>query len=116
MSQENVDNAQRALDAFARRDRDAWVELCDPDIEIVDAHHHIWDLPGNRYVLEDFAAAAATGHNVVETVFEECVSMYRATGAKHMAPVGEVEFAAGVAAMADARGYTNVRVAAGIVG
>jgi L-fuconolactonase len=91
-------------------------EVIDPDIEIIDAHHHIWDLPGNRYMLEDFAADAASGHNVIGTVFEECVSMYRAAGPKHMAPVGEVEFAAGVGAMADARRYTNVRVAAGIVG
>ena len=33
MSQENVDSVHRGLDALNRRDLDAFIELCDPDIE-----------------------------------------------------------------------------------
>ncbi len=34
MSQENVERLHRAFDAFARRDKAAWLELCDPDLEL----------------------------------------------------------------------------------
>ena len=33
MSQENVDLLRQANDAFNRRDRDAWLALCDPGFE-----------------------------------------------------------------------------------
>jgi ketosteroid isomerase-like protein len=35
MSEENVERLKRALDAFSRRGRAAWRELCDPDFEWV---------------------------------------------------------------------------------
>jgi hypothetical protein len=34
MSQENVELVYRAADAFNRRDFDAFLALCDPDIEV----------------------------------------------------------------------------------
>jgi ketosteroid isomerase-like protein len=34
MSQENVERLHRAFDAFTRRDKVAWLELCDPDVEL----------------------------------------------------------------------------------
>jgi ketosteroid isomerase-like protein len=34
MSQENVERMHRAFDAFARRDKDAWLELADLDLEV----------------------------------------------------------------------------------
>lgn len=33
MSQENVEIARQALDAFNQRDRAAWLAVCDPDLE-----------------------------------------------------------------------------------
>jgi hypothetical protein len=33
MSQENVELFCKAIDAFNRRDRDAWLALCDPEYE-----------------------------------------------------------------------------------
>jgi ketosteroid isomerase-like protein len=33
MSQQNVELFRQALDAFNRRDRDAWLALCEPDFE-----------------------------------------------------------------------------------
>ncbi len=35
MSQENVERLRLALEAFARGDKAAWDELCDPDVEVV---------------------------------------------------------------------------------
>ena len=35
MSQENVDVAQKALDAFNRRDKEVWLALNDPEVEAV---------------------------------------------------------------------------------
>jgi|SRR6185295_540840 len=35
MSRENVEVVRESLEAFARRDRAAWYELCDPNLEAV---------------------------------------------------------------------------------
>ena len=35
MSQENVEVVRRGLDAFNRRDRTAWLAVCDPEVEDV---------------------------------------------------------------------------------
>lgn len=88
----------------------------EPELAIIDVHHHLWDRPGFRYLLPEFAAELDCGHNIVATVFEECHAMYRAAGPRHMRPVGEVEFVRGVAAMSASGGYGSTKVAAGIVG
>jgi len=49
-------------------------------------------------------------------VFLECQSMYRKDGPAEMAPVGEVEFVNGIAAMSASGNYGPCRVAEGIVG
>ena len=49
-------------------------------LEVVDTHHHLWDMPGYRYLLRRLAGRLSTGHKVVATVFEECRAMYRARG------------------------------------
>jgi len=66
--------------------------ILEPELPIIDTHHHLWDRGGHRYFLPDFLADVATGHNVVATVFLECHSMYRAGGPAEMRPVGETEF------------------------
>lgn len=90
--------------------------IIDPDIPIIDPHHHLWQRPDNRYLLDDILADINTGHNIVATVFEECHSMYRTSGPEEMRPVGETEFVAGVASMSDSGIYGSTRIAAGIVG
>ncbi len=99
-------------------DRHAQVqeEILEPDRPICDPHHHLWDHPGNRYLLDELLADTGSGHNVVSTVFVECMSMYRADGPLEMRPVGETEFVNGVAAMSASGRYGPARVAAGIVG
>lgn len=90
--------------------------ILEPDLAIVDTHHHLWDLPGYRYLLDEFVQDLQSGHNIVATVFNECHAMYRARGPEEMKPVGEVEFCAGVAAMSESGNYGRTRVNAGIVG
>lgn len=91
-------------------------EILEPGRPICDPHHHLWDHPGNRYLLDELLADIGSGHNVVSTVFVECMSMYRADGPVEMRPVGETEFVNGIAAMSASGHYGPARVAAGIVG
>jgi L-fuconolactonase len=94
-----------------------WPEpILEPDLPIIDTHHHLWMRPGHRYLLEEFLADVQSGHHIVATVFEECHSMYRASGPEALRSVGETEFVAGVAAMSESGTFGSARVAAGIVG
>ncbi|MEN9807145.1 MAG: hypothetical protein RL756_1665 [Pseudomonadota bacterium] len=91
-------------------------EIIEPDLPICDPHHHLWDHPGSRYLLDELLADTGSGHNVVSTVFVECASMYRADGPAAEQPVGETEFVNGVAAMFASGQYGPIRACAGIVG
>ena len=92
-------------------------EIIEPGLPIVDPHHHLIDRPeSGTYLLPDLLADIASGHNVVATVYLEWLSMYRADGPIEMRPVGEIEFANGVAAMCASGSYGKPRVCAGIVG
>src|ERR1700710_1907626 len=100
--------------------REGWLalrkeEIIDPTRPIVDPHHHLWDRGGQRYMIEDMAADIASGHNVIATVYVDCRSMYRVSGPEAFRPVGEVEFANGVAAMSASGGYGPAAICAGIV-
>jgi predicted TIM-barrel fold metal-dependent hydrolase len=90
--------------------------ILEPELPIIDTHHHLWERPDHRYLLDELLADFRTGHNVVASVFVECHAMYRAAGPKEMRPVGETEFVTGIAAMSDSGLYGPTRVAAGIVG
>lgn len=51
-----------------------------PDLPIIDPHHHLWDAPGLsspgfRYMLDDYLQDADSGHNVIGTVYADCMSM-----------------------------------------
>jgi predicted TIM-barrel fold metal-dependent hydrolase len=91
-------------------------EIIDPKRPIVDAHHHLWERGGERYMVEEITQDIASGHNIVATVYVDCRSMYRAGGPEALRPVGEVEFANGVAAMSASGGYGSAALCAGIVG
>src|SRR5213595_3727165 len=92
-------------------------EILEPDLPIVDPHHHLVDRANTgRYLLYDLLADTRSGHNIEATVYLEWLSMYRAGGPPELRPVGEVEFANGVAAMAASGAYGKTQVCAGIVG
>jgi len=101
-------------------DRDAWLaltleEAIEPDLPICDPHHHLWDYPGSRYLLDEFVEDIGGGHRIVKTVFVECGQFYRTGGPEEFHPVGETEFVDLVAGPAQTdSGLTEV--AAGIVG
>jgi len=100
---------------------DAWIaktteEVLEPDLAIVDPHHHLWDFPNHRYLLNELLADTGSGHRIESTVFIECTACYRADGPEAMQPVGETEFVNGIAAMSASGNYGPTRVAAGIVG
>jgi predicted TIM-barrel fold metal-dependent hydrolase len=118
MASSTVPAASSGLFADPRED---WLalhteDIIDPARRIVDPHHHLWDRRGQRYLIEDMTADIASGHHVVATVYVDCRSMYRAQGLEAFRPVGEVEFANGVAAMSASGGYGPAAICAGIVG
>lgn len=89
----------------------------DPALPIVDPHHHLIDRPeSGTYLMPDLLKDIGSGHNIVATVYLEWLSMYRTAGPEEMRPVGEIEFANGVAAMSASGGYGKPRLCAGIVG
>ncbi|MCC7267740.1 MAG: hypothetical protein IT546_10430, partial [Caulobacteraceae bacterium] len=110
-------------------------QILEPDLPIVDPHHHLWDrppapagapppdhgftlaiLPAARYLLDELLVDTGSGHNIVATVFVECGAMYREGGPDVLKPIGETEFVNGVAAMAASGRYGATRACAGIVG
>jgi L-fuconolactonase len=91
-------------------------EILEPDLPIVDPHHHLWDRPGNRYLFQDLLEDVGKGHNIVATCFEECREMYRADGPQEQKSLGETEFVNGVAAMSVSGKYGPARCCAGIIG
>lgn len=115
-------------------DKDDREPILDPELPIVDAHHHLWDrrrypdaegaahvalaalAPKNLYLIDEFLDDTATGHRIIATVFVECAAFYRANGPEELKSLGETEFATGVAAMSASGLYGDTRVNAGIVG
>ena len=89
--------------------------ILEPALPIVDPHHHLWDHPTSRYLLDELLGDTGSGHNVIATVFVECASMYRKDGPEAMRPVGETEFVNGIAAMSASGRYGDTRACAGIV-
>ena len=103
---------------------DAWLALTnepvlEPERPICDPHHHLWDFRKDgvapRYLLDDFLADVGAGHNITSTVFIECGTMFKAHGPHELKPVGETEFANGIAAMSASGLYGATRIGAGLV-
>src|SRR5689334_17039388 len=91
-------------------------EILEPELPIVDPHHHLWDRPGDPYVLPQLLEDTGSGHNIVATVLVECRAMYRAEGPAARRSLGETEFVNGIAAMSASGRYGSTRACAGIVG
>lgn len=121
-----VDDARAALSAPQSSAAGLATEaILEPARRIIDAHHHFWDHPANpatgmparRYLIHEMEADAATGHNLVATVHVEGGgSMHSVHAPDHLKPVGETEFASGIAAMSDSGHYGPARMCLGIVG
>ncbi len=76
--------------------------IVDPDVPIVDPHHHLWPAGGSMpYELADLEGDLADGHRVVDTVFVECGAAYDRTAGDAFAPVGETAYVTGEAERSD---------------
>lgn len=98
--------------------RDAWLAthrepVLEPELPIVDAHHHFYDRPGWTYLAGDYLADVCSGHDVRASVYMQAQTRYGAEGPEALRPVGETAY---VAALADAQAAAGPRIAAGIVG
>jgi len=91
-------------------------EALEPDLPIIDAHHHLWVRSGHTYLLPEFVDDLKTGHNIVATVYAECHSMYRQGGDPSTRSLGETEFVAGCAAMAASGTFGDTTICQGMVG
>lgn len=92
-------------------------EILEPDLPICDPHHHLFDRPDYPcYLLPELLADVGSGHRIESTIFVDAGAFYSKVRGEDMAPVGEVEFAAGVAAMSESGTYGTAHVCEGIVG
>jgi L-fuconolactonase len=100
---------------------DAWLarlreDVLEPDLPIIDAHHHLWERPSGVYLLPQLKADITAGHNVRGTVFIQCGYGFRNDGPQEMRPVGETETVVRIASgggpgvCAGIIGYTDFRL------
>ena len=84
-------------------------DVLEAELPIIDPHHHLWVRNGYTYLMPEFAADLASGHNIVATIFAECHSMYRLTGPEQTRSLGETEFVRGQAAMSASGDFGTTR-------
>lgn len=95
--------------------REEWLQrhredVLEPALPIVDAHHHLYDRPGWRYLMDEYETDTRSGHAIRASVYMQALTRYRASGPEELKPVGETEY------VAQATANTVPQVAAGIVG
>jgi predicted TIM-barrel fold metal-dependent hydrolase len=95
-------------------------EALEPDLPIIDGHHHLWvtpPFPGMApFTIEQLAVERAeSGHNVVSTVFVDCQRTYLAEGPEEMRVIGETRTVDAEAARAEMAGGAMRGLAAAIV-
>jgi len=90
--------------------------ILEPDLPIIDAHHHLFLRQAIRYLFDDFLADVNSGHRIVASVYVEAHGMVRPDGPVMMRPLGEIEFANGAGAMAASGFFGECRICAAIVG
>jgi predicted TIM-barrel fold metal-dependent hydrolase len=114
--------------------------ILEPDLPIVDPHHHVWYLPDalldgldklggkdgtdiarmyrlhRRYLIDELLADLNSGHNIRATVFADAHTMYRAQGPDELKSLGEIEFVAGFSAMSESGLFGDTHFCAGIIG
>lgn len=67
-------------------------QVLEPDLPIIDAHHHLWDTAEFTYARAQLEEDLGSGHALRATVFVECLSHYREHGPAALRPVGETEY------------------------
>ena len=77
-------------------------EILEPDLPIIDPHHHLWDRLG-PYFTDELLGDLTAGHNIRQSVFIQCRHGYRTEGPDNLKPVGETEFVVRIAEEAAAK-------------
>ncbi len=108
-------------------EREAPEEVLEPDLPIIDPHHHLWDIrtftttepyvsfEQKVYLCEEIATdIRESGHNIEKTVFAQCGAFYRGSGPPELRCVGETEFVHGIVAMSNSGLYGDAELCAGI--
>jgi predicted TIM-barrel fold metal-dependent hydrolase len=106
---------------------DAPEPTLEPDLPIIDPHHHLMDMPHApsgpsphgipaHYLFANFLADAQSGHDIRATVIVGGAGFARADGPERLRVVGDTEFSNGAAAQSASGKYGRVRVGAGLVG
>jgi len=91
----------------------------DPDYPIIDPHHHLWLESLRRdfaYPIDELGKDATSGHNILATVYIQCVTQYRASGPEHLKTVGETEWVERCATEYTSQHPEGTDLCAGIVG
>ncbi len=97
----------------------AWLEsakeeILEPELPIIDAHHHFSEHWGG-YFPSELIRDLESGHRVVGTVYIQCGLGYRKSGPESMKPIGETETV--MSLIRDIPpGHEKLNIAAGIVG
>jgi predicted TIM-barrel fold metal-dependent hydrolase len=100
---------------------EAWLarlreDILEPELPIIDAHHHMWERASGVYLLPQLRADVTAGHNVRGTVYIQCGYGFHADGPDELKPVGETETVvritagAGPGICAGIVGYTDFRL------
>jgi len=105
-----------ALPMSEKRQQGRDEPIVDPDLPIIDAHHHLFDRPALRYMFEDYLADVNAGHRIVASIYVETQAFARSDGDALYRPLGEIEFANGIGAIGASGVYGDCRFCAGIVG
>ena len=109
-----------------RRYKPEWLDLVreealDPDLPIIDAHHHLYDdevrnATMGRFLVDEFhREIAESGHRVVSTVYVEAYKSFLDDGPEALRSVGETRRANRVADEALQRAPAGPRLCEGIV-
>ncbi len=85
----------------------------EPDMPIVDAHHHFYERQGWTYLLDEYLEDARGGHDIVASVYMQALTRYRQTEPEAMRPVGEIDYVGEVTAPLQ-KGGAKPQVARGI--
>ncbi len=117
----NPQTSPSALPVIPRAEvRPAWLAqhteaALEPDLAIIDPHHHLSDHGWGGYLADDLLADLGSGHRIESTVFIQVGFAYRDSGPEHLKPVGETERVVRIAREAAQAGHAT-RLCAGIVG
>jgi len=87
-------------------------EIIEPELPIIDPHHHLWDRPNYRYLFPELLADVGSGHNIRATCYEQSSRDV----SRQLKSLGETQFVSGVAATSESGKYGPTWCITGIIG